>query len=128
MNQLYNNPIDSERTLKQSNYVRNLLSPDNFQRFNDGIIQASILRAGKIEFFAYDLDKESSIKMKTLINSMVDNYKNTHGEALLEFLLAIGTRKLRLKKKDLKSVLNYCVQIDNPLLRQFSTYLVERNV
>tara|TARA_R110002167_G_scaffold363306_1_gene583248 strand:- start:135 stop:2420 length:2286 start_codon:yes stop_codon:yes gene_type:complete len=128
LNQLYNNPIDSERTLKQSNYVRNLLSPDNFQRFNDGIIQASILRAGKIEFFAYDLDKESSIKMKTLINSMVDNYKNTHGEALLEFLLAIGTRKLRLKKKDLKSVLNYCVQIDNPLLRQFSTYLVERNV
>jgi len=125
LNHLNNNPIDSERTLKQSNYVRNLLSPDNFQRFNDGIIQASILRAGKIEFFAYDLDKESSLKMKSFLKSIVDKYDNTHGEALLEFLLAIGTRKLRLKKKDLKDVLNYCSKIDNPLLSQFSVYLVK---
>lgn len=124
LNNVYNNPIDSERTLKQSNYIRNLLSPDNFQRYNDGIIQASILRAGKLEFFAYDLSKESSLKMKTLLKSMVDNYDNEHGEALPEFLLAIGTRKLRLKKKDLKNFLNYCSKIDDQLLKQFSTYLV----
>ncbi|MBR9845936.1 MAG: hypothetical protein GYB35_07430 [Algicola sp.] len=125
LNNIYNNPIDSERTLKQSNYIRNLLSPDNFQRFNDGIIQASILRAGKLEFFAYDLSKESSLKMKTLLKSMVDNYDNEHGEALPEFLLAIGTRKLRLKKKDLKSFLNYCSRIENQLLKQYSAYLVK---
>ncbi len=125
INNMFNNPIDSERTLKQSNYIRNLLSPDNFQRFNDGIIQASILRAGKLEFFAYDLDGESSLKMKTLLKSMADNYDNEHGEALLEFLLAIGTRKLRLKKKDLKNVLNYCAKINNQLLKQFSSYLVK---
>nr|MUH41461.1 hypothetical protein [Zobellia laminariae] len=125
LNHLFNNPIDSERTLKQSNYVRNLLSPDNFQRYNDGIIQASILRAGKIEFFAYDLDKESSLKMKSFIKSMIDKFDNAHGEALPEFLLAIGTRKLRLKKKDLKSVLNHCAKIDDLLLKQFGNYLVK---
>ena len=125
LNNLYNNEINTERSLRQSNYIRNLLSPDNFQRFNDGIIQASILRAGKLEFFAYDLDKESSLKMKGFLKSVIDHYDNTHGEALLEFLLAIGTKKLRLKKKDLKSVLNYCGKIDNSLLKQFSGYLVE---
>jgi len=123
INNLCNSPIDSPRTLKQSNYIRNLLSPDNFQRFNDGIIQSSLLRTGKLEFFAYDLNKESSLKMKALLKSMADNYDNEHGEALLEFLLAIGTRKLRLKKKDLNSVLNYCSKIDNQLLKQFSEYL-----
>jgi len=125
LNNMYNNPIDSDRTLRQSNYIRNLLSPDNFQRFNDGIIQSSLLRAGKLEYFAYDLDKESSLKMKTLLKSMVDNYNNEHGEALPEFLLAIGTRKLRLKKKDLKNVLNYCEKLDNPILKQFSSYLIK---
>jgi hypothetical protein len=124
LNNLCNNPINSERTLRQSNYVRNLISPDNFQRFNDGIIQASILRAGKKECFAYDLDSDCSLKMKALLKSMIDNYDNSHGEALLEFLLAIGTKKLRLKKKNLKNVLKYASRVDDPIIKQFSNYLL----
>lgn len=105
LNHLENLDKSADNSLKQSNYARSILSPDNFYRFNDGIIQASLLRAAKPECFAYDLDSDSSLKMKALIESMIEKHDADHGEALLEFLLAIGLKKLRLKREDQKTVL-----------------------
>lgn len=120
INFLENKEITDEGSLRQSTYVRNLLSADNFQRFNDGIIQACLLRAAKPEYFAYDLDVDSSTQIKTLIESMLDKHNTEHGEALMEFLLALGMKILRLRKMDTVLILEKAIECDNAIIAEFS--------
>ncbi|WP_020597359.1 hypothetical protein [Spirosoma panaciterrae] len=122
---LENNDINSFPTLKQTNYVRNILSPRNFHRFNDGIIQASLLRAGKSDFFSYDLDAESNLKMKEFLISIIEKFDTEDGEALLEFLLALGLKKLRLKQEDLREVLLRAQSCESILISGMAKYVYE---
>jgi len=115
--------INSHPSLKQTNYVRNMLSPRNFHRFNDGIIQASLLRSGQTEYFAYDLDSELSLQMKEFLLSIIDKYNSADGEALMEFLLAIGIRRLKMRKEDLKEVLNKAIGCPDKIVSRFSEYI-----
>jgi hypothetical protein len=117
--------INSHPSLKQTNYVRNMLSPRNFHRFNDGIIQASLLRSGQTEYFAYDLDSELSLQMKEFLLSIIDKYNSTDGEALMEFLLAIGIKRLKMRKEDLKEVLNTAKNCPDKIISKFSDYIME---
>lgn len=120
INHLENTNIQNERSLMQSNYVRNLISPEVFLRYNDGVIQAAILRVGKPEHFSYDIDADSNLKMKTILLSIVDQFHNEHGEAILEFLLAIALKKMRLKKDDTIEVLTAASKINNDVISGFS--------
>lgn len=115
--------INSHPSLKQTNYVRNMLSPRNFHRFNDGIIQASLLRSGKTEYFAYDLDSELSLQMKEFLLSIIDKYNSADGEALMEFLLAIGIRRLKMRKEELKEVLNKAIGCPDKIVSRFAEYI-----
>lgn len=115
--------INSHPSLKQTNYVRNMLSPRNFHRFNDGIIQASLLRTSKTEYFAYDLNSELSLQMKEFLLSIIDNYNSADGEALMEFLLAIGIKRLKMKKEDLHEVLNKAICCPSKIISVFSEYI-----
>ncbi|MBX2924763.1 MAG: hypothetical protein KF746_21355 [Chitinophagaceae bacterium] len=114
-------PINSFPSLKQTNYVRNLLSPRNFHRFNDGIIQASLLRSGRTEYFAYDLDNDLSLQMKEFLVSIIEKYDTEDGEALLEFLLALGMKRLKLTNEDLKEVLAKAMACSDPVIKDFAT-------
>jgi len=118
--------INSHPSLKQSNYVRNMLSPRNFHRFNDGIIQASLLRSGKTEFFAYDLDSELSLQMKEFLLSIIDKHDSADGEALMEFLLAIGIKRLKLRKTDLKEVLDKAKSCSDSIISAFASYIFSK--
>lgn len=60
-------------------------------------------------YFAYDLDRELSLQMKEFLLSIIDKYNSEDGEALMEFLLTIGIRRLKMKKEDLKEVLTKAV-------------------
>lgn len=120
--------INSHPSLKQTNYVRNLLSPRNFHRFNDGIIQASFLRSGKTEYFAYDLDGELSLQMKEFLLSIIDKYDTADGEALMEFLLALSIRRLKLKIEDLKEVLNKAMNCPDKIIARFSEYIFNKTL
>ena len=120
---LENKEINSPPSLKQTNYVRNILSPRNFHRFNDGIIQAALLRCGKSDYFSYDLDNESNLQMKVFLLSIIERYDTEDSEALLEFILAIGLKKLKLKKEDLKEVLIKAKECQNKLVSGFSEYV-----
>lgn len=123
VNFLENKEINSDCSLKQSTYVRNILSTENFTRFNDGIIQACLLRAAKPEYLAYDLDADSSQHMRALIESMIDKKSTEHGEALMEFLLAIGMKTLRLRKSDTAIILKKAADCDDPLINEFATLI-----
>jgi len=98
---------DGNRQLTQTEYVRNLLAPANFNRFNDGIIQASILRASKPEEMRYDLSEPLSYQMRPILGDMIKNVRNEHGEGLTEFFHAIAIKKLRLTN----GVLHDCIEL-----------------
>jgi len=84
----------------QFEHHRTILSPRNFDRFNDGIIQASLLRAAHRWEIDYSIDKELSADMKRILEAAFNNIDNEGGEASVEFMLALAQEKLRLTKED----------------------------
>ena len=96
LNELRNSQTSSNR-ITQNEHIRSLLSPENFVRYDDGIIQAAILRAASEDELNYRLDPEMSSKLCSLIFRMIDSIADpTSSEGLMEFLMSIAIRKLRL--------------------------------
>jgi hypothetical protein len=116
---------DLHHCLHQSEYVRNILDPENFTRFNDGIIQASILRAAHPLELAYDIDKEVSKKFLNIITPFVIHAKDDYGEALMEFLYAIAIRKLRLHQGQLSQLISLVKErcMDQVVLMAMCTFI-----
>ncbi|MCF8325701.1 MAG: hypothetical protein K9I84_12130 [Leadbetterella sp.] len=97
LNNMRNNHSDG---LFQTSFIKNLLDPFVFDRFNDGIIQASILRSAKSEELNYSCSPKLSNDMLMLLSTFIQHVNEFQGEALLEFLYALSIRKLRLCKSD----------------------------
>lgn len=95
------NSDDQTQCLKQSEFVRNVIDPGNFNRFNDGIIQACILRAGKNSELAYHIDDGLSSDMRDILEKIIEFHDSPQGEALIEFLYAIACEKLTLRREHL---------------------------
>lgn len=76
-----------------------LLDPANFERFTDGVIQAAFLRAALPIELDYAVDGTSSAHVLEFLFSMFRNL-DAHGEAALEFAMAIATERLRLSSGD----------------------------
>ena len=76
--------------------VRNVLSPRNFIRFNDGIIQASILRAAYPGELDYRDNHDLGAAIGSVLRVVFQNYDDLRGEACVEFLLAIAEGRLLL--------------------------------
>ncbi len=91
----------SKPDLRQTEYERCLLSPHCFDRFNDGAIQASILRAAIRPELDYSLSPEESLLMTNILKSIFGNYCNEKGEASREFILALALGRLVLCDSDL---------------------------
>lgn len=89
-----------KKNIKQTIYERHILDPENFNRYNDGIIQSSILRAATTKELNYEIDVNSSIIMTNIILSSIEDFKNKD-TAPYEFLMAISIGKLTLHKNDL---------------------------
>lgn len=119
---------DYKHCLKQSEFVRNLIDPYNFNRFNDGIIQASILRSAKQSELSYHIDEELSNDMYLILEKIVEEYKTLQGEGLLEFLYAIASTKLTLRKDKLEELVSKLETIkgNNALVDFFSFYIKEK--
>ncbi len=86
-------------------FQQTLLAPSNFGRFNDGVIQSSLLRAAKARELNYASSPEASSEMARIIKRVVESADKDRGEAASEFLLALATRQLRLAPKDMQEVM-----------------------
>lgn len=90
----------SEKCLRSSLHETVVLNPENFLRFNDGVLQASILRAT----FSHELDysgaPDLSQIMREFLEKVFHNREQGYGEASLEFALALATGHLRLAAID----------------------------
>ena len=122
LNNMRNNKIDG---LFQTNFVRNLIDPFIFNRFNDGIIQASILRSAKKDELNYSLSFTHSNNMLLLLKTFIENKEIFQGEAIIEFLYSIAIGKLRLHKDHYLILLNELEGINDPRIKIFKSEINE---
>lgn len=94
-----------KRELNHTTFYHTFLAPGCFGRFNDGILQASLLRAGKPRELDYTGEKPSSREMGQILERIFSDRDGHRGEACIEFLIALATRRLRLKAQDLEFAL-----------------------
>lgn len=116
---------NKDRRIIQEEHIRTLLDPINFNRFDDGIIQAAILRAASPNELNYKLDKSHSLTMMNILIKMIDNHEDElSSEGLIEFLLALATKKLKLHDLHLKQITEKIyLKCKNEVLLCFSTYI-----
>jgi hypothetical protein len=116
LNNMRNNKIDG---LYQTNFVKNLLDPFIFNRFNDGIIQAAILRAAKYEELNYSFSYKNSEDMLMLLKTFIKHMDEYQGEAIFEFLYALSIGKLRLFKVHYRLLIDELDKIKNDKIEIF---------
>ena len=93
------------RALRSGRLQQTLLDPANFGRFNDGVIQASLLRAAFPHELNYASSPELSSEMGRIIRRLIESSARPRGEAAPEFLLALAVRQLSLMREHLDNVL-----------------------
>jgi hypothetical protein len=92
--------------IKSNWFQQTILAPENFGRFNDDIIQASILRATYPFEMNYTDAPGDSRELGRLIRRIIIASCNDRGGAAAEFLIALATQRLRLCPTDLETVLS----------------------
>lgn len=76
-----------------------ILNPENFVRYNDGVIQAAFLRCALPSELNYSREASASQFMLDLLVNIFEQHNRRQGEAACEFALALYTRKLCLQNQ-----------------------------
>lgn len=88
-----------EQQLRSPLLMHVALDPENFARFNEGIIQAALLRAALPSELDYRGDSQASAYMATLLSRVAAKFDHPQ-MATLEFLAALVTRRMQLNTAD----------------------------
>jgi hypothetical protein len=91
---------DGRESLFPHEHLRRVLSPRCFDRFNDGVIQSSLLRAATRLELDYSTDENLSNEMWQFLDFTFRERTSDSGEACREFLLALALGRLRLRSED----------------------------
>lgn len=86
--------------LVHSVYGHVLLDPESFATFNDAVLKASLLRAARPSELMYEVDEAHSGTMAAHIGAELVGWSAGTGDALPEMLLALATRRLKLRDMD----------------------------
>lgn len=93
--------------LVQHEHNRTVLAPANFGRFNDGVIQAAILRAARPRELDYSHDKDASAQIRDTVMRIIERREKPEGEAAPEFLLALATGRIHLMGSDREELVEF---------------------
>jgi hypothetical protein len=99
-----NNDLEQKDRLYSDEYQSAILSPECFSRFNDGIIQSSILRAARPSELDYSISPDASLQMRMILIKIIRSAKSKFGEALPEFIISLAIGHLRLLREDLEEI------------------------
>ena len=99
-----NDGLTPSRRIINSTQAHTVISAGAFARFNDGIIQASLLRAALAVELNYLHSPQDSGLMAELLCGMLRHPNRPQAEALTEFLLSLASGRLRLAEADLDKV------------------------
>ncbi len=104
--------LPDERRLATPSFRHVVLDPENFSRFNDGVLQAALLRCANPAELDYRGDHASSDFMKSLILRALARATQEAGEGILEFLLALSQRRLQLSESHFAEVQSAAMRRD----------------
>ncbi len=105
--------LPEKHQLFTRSYRHVILDPENFSRFNDGVIQAAILRCANPSELDYRGDHAASDFMKAVILRALDRASEEAGEGILEFLLALKQKRLQLIESHLIEIQNKAKPCNN---------------
>ena len=94
---------DSKWQLRSPLLMHVALDPENFARFNEGIIQAAFLRAALPSELDYRGDAQASSYMAVLLSRTATKFDHPKA-ATLEFLVALATKRMQLNADDIEQV------------------------
>jgi hypothetical protein len=97
----FNKFEDDGDRLASDTFQQVVLDPENFARYNDGVIQAALLRAAHPSELDYSSSEETSHRMADLLSSIFRQHSRQQGEAALEFAFALNTERLKLAGDDM---------------------------
>lgn len=97
---------NDDHRLSSDTFQQVVIDPENFARYNDGILQASILRAAHPCELDYSFDEDVSRRMTDFLIGIITHRGRERGEAALEFALALFNGRLKLSKSDLTRLRN----------------------
>lgn len=87
-------------------YHSTVISPACFDRYNDGVIQACLLRAATASELNYSVSDDFSLKMMDFLISVIEGSAEAQGEGALEFLMAMCLGHLRINTEHLRELLS----------------------
>ena len=100
---------EAGKRLRSSLHETVVLDAENFLRFNDGVLQASLLRAS----FAHEIDYSGAPDQSELVREFLEkvflNHERPYGEAALEFAFALASGHMTLTASDLRTLLERIV-------------------
>ncbi|WP_233799798.1 hypothetical protein [Paraburkholderia sp. HP33-1] len=99
---------DPETSLRSGVFQHTLIEPATFTRFNDGAIQAALLRAAYASELDYSVDRGASRDMTRLIAKFIELHTSPAGSAAPEFVLALLLKKLVLHRDDVPVIKDAC--------------------
>lgn len=95
---------DETHRLSTDAFQQVILHPENFTRYNDGAIQAALLRCARVGELDYSRERNSSQFMLDFLSNVFEQYGRRQGEAAGEFALALHTGRLRLDERHFKEL------------------------
>ncbi|MCH4295916.1 hypothetical protein MJ923_16540 [Shewanella sp. 3B26] len=104
---------DDDKCLRPTSYQSVVISPENFLRFNDPILQASILRASLPSELDYSSDQHLSELMKEFLFKVFSRNMHPFGHAALEFGAALAIGKLKLKNEHCRDLIENILKDSN---------------
>ncbi|WP_211442734.1 hypothetical protein [Collimonas humicola] len=115
-----------ENRLASDAFQQVILDPENFSRYNDGAIQASLLRAAHRGELDYSSERVASQYILDFLIKIFSQHDHPQGEAALEFALAIRVGRLKLMKEHeevLRKNVEEVLQGDTPSKRALRLFL-----
>jgi hypothetical protein len=93
---------DEAHRLSTDAFQQVILHPENFTRYNDGAVQAALLRCARVGELDYSRERNSSQFMLDFLTNVLEQHGRRQGEAAGEFALALYTGRLRLDGRHLE--------------------------
>lgn len=93
--------------LATTTYRHVALDPENFARFNDGLLQGALLRCAYPSELDYRADLAASDFIKGVILRALRRATEEAGEGVLEFLAALSTRRLQVAASHLEEIVSF---------------------
>jgi len=104
---------DNSNAPLQESYIVNQLSPMAFDRYNDGIIQAALLRNAKPKELDFSKDRNNSAIITNLICHAIETISknDNNSDALNEFLMALCIKNLKITDIDFREIANKYISV-----------------